>query len=67
MSKKDFIAQYDDEIREMGEEVIRENKEEYFDGYTAFSDNDYLEVLEEHYDDFVYMYAELAGILIEEE
>ena len=67
MKFTDFVEQYDDEIKEFAYETIWGNKEEYFDGYTRFTDEDYPEVLEEHWDEFVYSYAEEINILLEDD
>ena len=53
LKRDKFIATHD--IWSFGWDEIDENKEEYFDGYTAWSDADYEEVYNEHFDEFVDM------------
>ena len=65
MKYTEFVEQYSDEITEFANEEIRENEDEYFDGYIVYSDEDYFEVIEENWDEFVYMYAEYIDVLIE--
>ena len=60
----DFVEQYSDAIEEFANEEIRENEEEYFDGYTSYSDEDYFEVIKENWDEFVRLYAEKIDILL---
>lgn len=65
MNYTEFVEKYIDEIKEFANEAIRENEEEYFDGYTSYSDEDYFEVIEGNWDEFVCMYAEHIDIIIE--
>lgn len=64
MKYNDFVEKYSDAIEEFANEEIRENEEEYFDGYTSYSDEDYFEVIEENWDEFVRLYAEKIDILL---
>ena len=53
LKRDKFIENHD--IRSFGWDEISENQEEYFDGYTAWSDADYEEVYNEYFDEFVDM------------
>ena len=65
MNYTEFVEKYIDEIKEFANETIRENEEDYFDGYTSYSDEDYFEVIDVNWDEFVYMYADYIDIAIE--
>lgn len=67
MKFTDFVKQYDDKIKELANETIGENEEDYFDGYTSYSDEDYPEAIEANWDEFVYSYAEQINILLEDD
>lgn len=56
-----FKKIWEDEIREFAMETIEENKADYFDGYTAITDESYEEVFQTNYENFVYEFAKAKG------
>ena len=56
-----FKKIWEDEIKEFAMEMIEENKADYFDGYTAITDESYEEVFQTNYEHFVYEFAKTKG------
>lgn len=53
MTVAQFWEEYGDKFEEIAYEIIMSNTEEYFDGYTGWTDADYPEVYEEHKDEIL--------------
>lgn len=53
MTKQEFLNEYSDEFNDYATEVVLNNSEDYFDGYTAWTYNDVAEAIEGNEEDLI--------------
>ena len=67
LTMEQFLEEYEDEFREFACETIWEHAEDYFDGYTAWSEEDIEEVLEHNREELLMEFLDEKGFKILEE
>lgn len=66
MTIEEFWDEYEVLFMDMAYETIMTNSEEYFDGYTMWTDEDYEEVFENHKDELLSVFLDEYNIEIVE-
>ncbi len=62
MTEKDFWDKYEDEFLEFAYEDIVENQENYFEGYTCYSEEDYPEAYESNKEEILELFLDQLQI-----